>query len=183
MRVATFNVNSVRARLPILSPWLVAHQPDALCLQETKVQDADFPAGDFRDAGFHVAFKGQKGYNGVAIVTKAEPRDVAVGLDDGGSPDEPRLIRATVAGVPVVNTYVPQGTDVGLPQFQYKLDWFRRLRRYFERHFTPAAPLLWVGDLNVAPAPIDVYDHAGLLGGVCHHPDEFAASANSFTRP
>lgn len=175
MRVATFNCNSIRARLPIVIAWLGAHRPDVLCLQETKVRDEEFPAQAFREAGYHVVFHGQKGYNGVAIASVAEPRAVAAGLDDGGEPDAARLIRAAVAGVTVVNTYVPQGVAPDAPQFRYKLDWFARLRRFFERHESPRKRVLWAGDLNVAPLPIDVYDHDRLLGRVCHHPDEFAA--------
>jgi len=177
MRVATFNCNSVRARLPIIGDWLAAQEPDILCLQETKVQDRDFPESAFTAAGYRVSFRGQKGYNGVAIVSKSAPADVRFGLDDGGEPDEPRLACAEIDGVHVVNTYVPQGTDPESPKFQYKLAWLDRLRGFFERHFTPQQPVLWTGDLNVAPTPIDVFDHDRLLGHVCHHPDEFAALA------
>jgi exodeoxyribonuclease-3 len=175
VRVATFNVNSVRARMPILRAWLERHQPDCLALQETKVRDEEFPVDAFREAGYHVVYRGQKGYNGVALASREEPADVAAGLGDSGPPDEPRLIRAAIAGVPIINTYVPQGTAPDSPHFRYKIEWLGRLRAFFEREYAPDRPLVWVGDLNVAPEPIDVYDHDRLLGHICHHPDEFAA--------
>ncbi|MGQ9715801.1 MAG: exodeoxyribonuclease III, partial [Anaerolineae bacterium] len=108
-KVATFNANSIRSRMPLILDWLQEHQPDVACFQETKVQDAEFPAAPFREAGYHVVFRGQKGYAGVAVASREEPQDVAFGLDDGGEPDEARLARVTVRGIPIVNTYVPQG--------------------------------------------------------------------------
>ena len=175
MKAATFNVNSVRARLPIVIDWLVEQRPDVLCLQETKVQDKDFPTQAFADAGYHVAFRGQKSYNGVAIVSPEPLSDVAYGLDDEGEPDEPRLIRGRLGDVAIVNTYVPQGTDVDSPNFQYKIEWFGRVRGLFERLYKPTDLLLWVGDLNVAPEPRDVHDPKRLYGSVCYHPDEHKA--------
>ena len=170
IKVATFNANSVRSRLELVVDWLQREQPDALALQETKVQDADFPADAFTRVGYRVAFRGQKAYSGVAIATREELQDVSYGLDDGGEPDEARLIRGTLRGIPIVNTYVPQGQSVDSDKFQYKLDWLARLRRWFERHYSPENPLLWVGDLNVAPEPMDVHDPKGLGKHVDFHP-------------
>ena len=118
----------------------------------------DFPAVTFQEAGYRVVFRGQKAHAGVAIVSQEEPQDVAFGLDDGGEPDEPRLIRAVIRGIPVVNTYVPQGRSIESEHFQYKLEWLARLRALFERHYVPDEPLLWMGDFNVAPEAIDVHD-------------------------
>jgi len=139
------------------------------------VQDVDFPAEAFGDIGYSVVFRGQKAYAGVAMVSKHELQDVTSGFDDGGEPDEPRLLRGVVQGIPIVNTYVPQGRSLDSPVFQYKLDWFRRLRDLFERDYSPAEPLLWVGDFNVAPEPIDVHDPKGLAKHVAFHPDARAA--------
>jgi len=175
LRVATFNTNSVRSRLELIMDWLQRQSPDVLCLQETKVQDADFPVDAFIDAGYHVVFRGQKGYAGVAIVSKDEPKDVSFGFDDGGDPDEARLIRAVIHGIPIVNTYVPQGRSVDSPHFQYKLEWLARLRDLFERHYSPDEPLLWVGDFNVAPEPIDVHNPKRLVKHVDFHPKVRAA--------
>jgi exodeoxyribonuclease-3 len=169
-RVATFNVNSIRSRMEIVLGWLEKHRPDVLCLQETKVQDVDFPAGPIEATGYHVAFKGQKAHAGVAIISRQAPQEVAWGLDDDGPSDEARLIRAVVAGVPVVNTYVPQGRSVDSEHFEYKLQWLARMGRFFGRHYSSDEPLIWVGDLNVAREEIDVYDPARLKEHVDFHP-------------
>ncbi len=172
MKIATFNANSVRARLPVLSRWLDSARPDILCIQETKVENKDFPVGAFEEVGYHVVFSGEKKYNGVAVASLDKPRSVRVGIDDNeDSPDEARIIAVDINGIHVVNTYVPQGTDVESPRFQYKLRWFKRLKEYFARHYTPKDMLLWTGDLNVAPEPMDVHDPKRLLGHVCYHPD------------
>ena len=170
MNIASFNVNSLRARLPIVIDWLNEKRPDVLCLQETKVQDADFPAEPFDEAGYNFVFAGQKSYNGVAILAKSRFADVQRGFEDEPK-DEARLIKAEINGLVIVNTYVPQGYMPESDKFQYKLEWFRRLRKLFEDNFKPDDPVLWLGDLNIAPEPIDVYDPEGLLGHVCFHPD------------
>ena len=175
MKVASFNVNSVRARLAAVVSWLGENEPDCLCLQETKVQDADFPSDAFEAAGYRVAFRGQKSYNGVAIVSREELTDVSYGLDDGDEPDEARLIRGRLGDVRVVNTYVPQGTATDSPRFQYKLEWFGRVRRLLEKHYRASDLLVWLGDLNVAIEPIDVYEPERFYGEVCYHPDEHKA--------
>ena len=175
LTVATFNCNSIRTRLELVLSWLQREAPDVLSLQETKVQDPDFPGEAFAGIGYRVLFRGQKAYAGVALVSKPEPKDVSFGLDDGGEPDEARLIRAVVRGIPVVNTYVPQGRSADSPHFQYKLDWLARLRNWFERHYSAQEPLLWVGDFNVAPEPIDVHDPKRLKKHVDFHPEARAA--------
>ena len=175
LKVATFNANSIRARLALVVDWLQRQAPDVLCLQETKVQDVDFPADAFEDIGYSVVFRGQKAYAGVAMVSKHELQNVTSGFDDSGEPDEARLLRGVVRGIPIVNTYVPQGRSLDSPVFQYKLEWFRRLRDLFERDYSPAEPLLWVGDFNVAPEPIDVHNPRGLAKHVGFHSDARAA--------
>jgi exodeoxyribonuclease-3 len=168
LKVATYNANSIRVRMELILGWLGEESPDILCVQETKVQDKDFPAEPIEEAGYHVVFKGQKVHAGVAIISREEPREVAFGLDDGEDPDEARLIRAVIGGVSVVNTYVPQGRDPESEHFQYKLRWFERLRAFFERHYAPGDLLVWMGDLNVAVESIDVYDPKALEGHVCY---------------
>ncbi|UCE19018.1 MAG: exodeoxyribonuclease III [Gemmatimonadota bacterium] len=170
LKVATYNTNSIRSRLGLLLDWLLREKPDILCLQETKVQDADFPVASLTDAGYHVVFKGQKSHAGVALISSEEPRHVVCGFEDKVEPDEARLIRAVVAGVPVVNTYTPQGRSPDSPHFQYKLEWLARLRALFENHYSPRKPLLWMGDFNVAPEPIDVHDPKRLKDHVDFHP-------------
>lgn len=171
VKVATYNANSIRARLDLILDWLDREETHVLCVQETKVQDEDFPEDPIQEAGYHVVYRGQKAYAGVAIISSLEPEDVAYGFDDGGEPDEPRLIRARFAGTPVVNTYVPQGRSPDSEHFQYKLEWFDRLRALFEQHYDPSEPLLWMGDFNVAPEAIDIYDPKGKANHVDFHPD------------
>jgi exodeoxyribonuclease-3 len=175
MKIATFNANGIRARLPIIVEWLEKESPDILCLQETKVQDADFPRQPIEKIGYHCSFRGQKSYNGVAILSKGLPENVSFGFGDGDATEEPRLIMATVEGIPVVNTYVPQGYAPESERFQYKLRWFERLLDFFSERFQPDGPVFWVGDFNVAPEPIDVYDPKKLLGSVGFHPGEHKA--------
>jgi exodeoxyribonuclease-3 len=170
MKVATFNTNSLRARLHVVPQWLSKHQPDVLCLQETKVQDVDFPTSQFDQIGYKYVFKGQKSYNGVATLSKNTITKVEYGFQDEPR-DEARLIKAEIKGIVIVNTYVPQGVSPDSEKFQYKLKWFDRLHRYFKENFKPTDPILWMGDFNIAPQPIDVYDPEGLLGHVCFHPE------------
>jgi exodeoxyribonuclease-3 len=157
MKIATWNINSVRRRLPLVVDWLAAHRPDVLCLQETKVQDSEFPAEAFRAAGYHVHFRGMKGYNGVATLTRREPERVNHGLCEGPGSEDVRMLEAVVDGIAIVNTYVPQGFKVGTDKYVAKLEWFHRVRRYFKDRLDPAKAAIWLGDLNVAPEPIDVY--------------------------
>jgi exodeoxyribonuclease-3 len=171
MKIATFNVNSLRKRLVLVLDWLQSHKPDVLCLQETKVQDEDFPSLALTTAGYHVAFRGMKSYNGVAILTTQPPEEISYGLDDGGEPDEARLIRIVYRGIPIINTYIPQGYLIESPKYAYKLEWYQRLRRYFEKHLSPDKPALWCGDMNVAPRPIDVHSPEKHLKHVCYHED------------
>jgi exodeoxyribonuclease-3 len=168
--IATFNVNSIRSRMPILLPWLESRSPDIVCLQETKVQDQEFPQDALHAAGYNVVFSGQKSYNGVAILSKSEPSSLVRGFADGGPADEPRLLAARIDGITVINTYVPQGREIDHEMYQYKLAWFGRLRTFLDRHCSPEQPIAWVGDLNVAPADIDVHDPKRLLGHVCFNP-------------
>jgi len=168
--LATFNVNSVRARLHVLIPWLERHQVDVICLQETKVTDEVFPQDAFRDIGYNVAFKGQKSYNGVAIASRHAIEDVAVGFDGTNGPvDASRLLRCRVQGVSIVNTYVPQGRAIDHENYAYKLQWFDRLAALFDAEYSPAKDLVWCGDLNVAPKPEDVHDPDSHRNHVCFH--------------
>lgn len=176
-RVATFNANSIRVRLDQILAWMEKEAADVVCVQETKAQDGDFPQEAIEEAGFHVAFRGQKSYSGVAVISREEPQDIRYGFDRGDEEerDEPRLIRAVIRGIPMVNTYVPQGRSPDDPEFQYKLEWFDRLRDLFERNYSPDEPLFWMGDFNVAPEPIDIHDPDRLKNHVDFHPKARAA--------
>jgi exodeoxyribonuclease-3 len=137
--------------------WLRENQPDILCLQETKVRDRDFPVEDFRALGYYSTFRGMKGYNGVATLTRNVPQRVLHGLHDGPDNEDVRLLLTVVDGISVVNSYVPQGHSISSEKYAFKLEWLRRLREYFDTHLTPGEPAIWLGDLNIAPEPIDVY--------------------------
>ena len=175
LKIATYNVNSVRSRLHILIPWLEVHRPDLLCMQETKVADSAFPVAVFENAGYHVEFRGEKRYNGVAIVSRRPPKEISCGFDDGGPPDADRLIRGVYGGITVLNLYVPQGRSRDHEQFQYKIQWFDRLRTYLEDHARPQDLLVCCGDLNVAREDIDVHDPKRLRGHVDFTPEVWDA--------
>ena len=171
MKIASYNVNSIRRRLPLVLDWISVHQPDVMCLQETKVQDQDFPAGAFRDAGYHATFRGMKGYNGVATLTRRKPEGILHGLHEGADNEDVRILQTVVEGIPIINTYVPQGYSITSEKYAFKLAWFRRLRRYFETQLDPEKPAIWLGDLNVAPEPIDVYHPERRVNDVDFHID------------
>jgi len=174
MKVATFNCNSVRQRLPIILDWLAEYEPDVLALQETKVEDAKFPLAEFEDAGWSVAMHGQKSFNGVAFVSRAPLMDVSIGFADPLFPDDARIISGVLDGIRLINTYVPNGTSVGSDKFQYKLRWMERFRQMLDERYRPDQPLLWMGDINIARTPDDVYNSRRFYGGVGHHPEEWS---------
>lgn len=174
MKVASFNVNSIRARLALVKQWLRGEAPDVLCLQETKVSNESFPEAEVREAGYHAVYSGEKGYNGVAILSRTPAEGVHLGFDSDREAAT-RLISARIDGVDIVNTYVPQGFRPTSEKFSMKLEWLSRLHQYFRERFDPGDRVIWVGDFNVAPAPEDVYDPEHLLGQVGFHPDEHAA--------
>jgi exodeoxyribonuclease-3 len=153
--------------------WLEREQPDVLCLQETKVQDKDFPAGMIESAGFKVRFRGQKSYNGVAIISKSPLNEIRLNLHrrDG---EQARFISGKLHDIFVMNVYVPQGFEVGTEKFEYKLSWLKDLLGHIKRDHNPGDRLLVAGDFNVALEPVDVFDPEKLKGEVCFHPDEQA---------
>ena len=175
--IATFNANSIRARLPIITQWLAEHRVDCLCIQETKVQDPDFPVQAFSEMGYNVIFKGQKAYNGVAVASPHEIEDVFVGFGDGQDTleDMARLLRCRIRGLQIVNVYAPQGKAVTHPDFTRKLLWFERLFRMFEHSYHPDDHIVCCGDMNVAPGPEDVYAPERMGNHVCFHEDVRAA--------
>jgi len=172
IKVATFNANSIRARLPIILSWLREEKPHLLSIQETKVQDQAFPVQEFEALGYYAVHKGQKSYNGVAILSTSPLESISYQMEDAEKPDEARFLQGSFHGISLVNTYLPQGKSVDHIDFHYKLRWFERLLVHFECHFDPEEPLLWMGDLNVALDEQDVYDPKRLDGHVCFHPQE-----------
>ena len=170
-RLATYNINGIRARLHIILPWLKEHQPDCLCIQETKVRNEDFPRDPFGKMDMNVAFSGQKGYNGVAVVSPHEIRDITTGfgLEPEDQEDAARLLTCKILDIDIVNTYVPQGRALDHPNFQKKLEWFSRLRDLFSKRYKVTDNFVWCGDINVAPEKIDVYAPEKKLNHVCFH--------------
>jgi len=157
MRIATWNVNSVKARLPNVTGWLAEARPDVVLLQEIKCETAAFPAAAFAELGYQSAALGQKSYNGVAILSTAPIEDVREGLP--GDPDDlqARYIEATIRGVRVASIYLPNGNPVGTEKYPYKLRWMERLRAHAQGLLAGEAPVVLGGDYNVIPEPRDVY--------------------------
>ena len=172
MRIASWNVNSLRVRLPHLLDWLKQASPDVVCLQETKVVDADFPGEELAAAGYSAVFAGEKTYNGVAILARGPLSGVTVGLPGDGATAQRRLIAATTGGTRVVNVYVPNGSEVGSDKYAYKLEWLDRLDRWLRAALDPASPLVLCGDFNIAPEDRDVYDADALRGTIMFSDDE-----------
>ena len=174
MRIATWNVNSVRTRLEQVLAWLAAEQPEVLCLQETKVADELFPLAPVRALGYEAAISGQKAYNGVAILSRLPIEDVQVGFaallpDDPEAPglgEQKRVISAQIAGLRVLNLYVPNGSSLRSEKYAYKLEWLACLKRYLDAQETQGEPLVMVGDFNIALEARDIHDPARLNGGI-----------------
>ena len=156
LKIATWNVNSVKARKERLLAWLARHDPDILCLQELKAENAAFPLSEVNAAGYQAFLCGQKTYNGVAILAKRDLVDPHLGLDDEHVDPQARLVEASVAGIRVVCAYVPNGGELLSDKWQYKLAWLARLLKHLERRHSKQAPLVLCGDLNIAPDDTDV---------------------------
>lgn len=157
MKLASWNVNSLKVRLPHVLDWLAEHQPDILGIQETKTIDDNFPIEDIEAAGYKVTFAGQKTYNGVAVVSKTGSKDIITdlpGLDD----PQRRVLGCTVGDVRFLNLYVPNGSEVGSEKYEYKLDWLSKLASYVETQLKEHKNLVVVGDFNIAPDDRDVHD-------------------------
>lgn len=157
MKIATWNVNSLKVRLPQVLDWLAAAQPDVLCLQETKLADENFPTEEIEAAGFRVVFSGQKTYNGVATISRRPAADVITdipGLDD----PQRRILGATIDGVRVLNLYVVNGQEVGSEKYAHKLHWLDRVTDYLQAQLQRHARLVVLGDFNIAPEDRDVHD-------------------------
>ena len=171
MKVATWNLNSIRAREGRLLAWLARHQPDVLCLQELKATDQQLPLGALEAAGYQVAAFGQPTYNGVAILSKRPLEDVRRGLEDDVDDAAARLVSARVEGLRIVSAYVPNGQSMGSDKAAYKVAWLARLRAYLERTATTADRLLVCGDFNVARDEKDVAFPPRWATNVLFHPD------------
>ncbi len=171
MKIATWNVNSLNVRLPHVLDWLERERADIFCLQETKVEDANFPAAELEAAGYRCAFSGQKAYNGVAILARAALADVERGVP-GAADDQKRVVSATAGDIRVVCAYVPNGQAVGTEKYEYKLRWLREFVDWLRRELARHPRLVVLGDYNVAPEDRDVHDPRLWAGQVlCSEPE------------
>ena len=174
MKIATWNVNSLRVRLPHVLQWLAAAQPDVLAIQETKTVDEQFPVAELEAAGYSAVFAGQKTYNGVAVLSKSPATEVVTdipGLDD----PQRRILAATLDGVRVVNLYVVNGAEVGSDKYAYKLDWLAKVTAWLQQQAAAYPKLVVLGDFNIAPQDRDVHDPVAWGEGILCSPPERAA--------
>jgi exodeoxyribonuclease III len=172
--IASWNVNSIKARLGHVLAWLDEARPDVVCLQETKCLAADFPGLELKSLGYDVACLGQRAYNGVALLSKLPLEEVATGLPGDPADEQARWIEATVAGVRVVSLYLPNGNPVGTDKFAYKLAWMDRLRARARALLAAERPVVLAGDYNVCPTDDDVYDPVGFRHDALCQPESRA---------
>lgn len=157
MKIASWNVNSLRVRLPQVLEWLYDTSVDILALQETKLQDEDFPIQEINEAGYHAVYSGQKTYNGVAILAKSKPEKLVTDVKNLDDPQR-RILAATVDDVRVINLYVVNGSEVGSEKFSYKLDWLSKVTSHIKEELKQHKKVVVLGDFNIAPDDRDVYD-------------------------
>lgn len=173
MKIATFNVNSIRARIPVLVDWLSREQPDLVAVQEIKVEDEKFPFDDLANIGYIAAVHGQKSYHGVAFLSQRPVEILRTGYHDDLMRDC-RVQACMLDGIKFINTYVPNGNTVGGDKWAYKMAWLERFPEFCSMITSPDEKAIWLGDINIAPTPDDVFESDKHLGDVGHHPDEFA---------
>lgn len=173
--IASWNVNSIKARLPIVLDWLDTHKPDILLLQELKCVEDDFPKDDIEKLGYHCAVSGQKTYNGVALITKDEPKDVITALPGDKKDEQARYVEATVNGIRVASIYLPNGNPVGTEKFDYKINWMKRLQSHAKKLLTKHQPVVLGGDYNVIPTDdMDVWDPRAMKDDALAQPESRA---------
>ncbi|MEO8332134.1 MAG: exodeoxyribonuclease III [Gallionella sp.] len=165
MKLATWNVNSLKVRLPHVLDWLAANPVDVMCLQETKQQDADFPQAALQAAGYHSIYSGQKTYNGVAILSRTPASEVQHGIPDHDD-EQKRVITATFGDIRVVDVYIPNGQAVDSDKYQYKLKWLSALHDWLQQELARHPKLVLLGDYNIAPEDRDVHDPVAWQGNV-----------------
>lgn len=165
MKIATWNVNSLKVRLEHVQSWLQDNQPDVLCLQETKTEDVNFPLAQLQQAGYHIVLSGQKTYNGVAIISKNAATDVQYGMPNFDDPQK-RVIAATINGVRVVCVYIPNGESPESDKYQYKLAWLEALKNWLKEEMQRHPKLALLGDYNIAPEDRDVHDPVAWVGKI-----------------
>lgn len=174
MKIASWNVNSLRVRLPHLLDWLETAKPDVVGIQETKLTDDKFPVDELSYAGFHLEFHGQPTYNGVALLSRFPIEDIQKGIPGFDDP-QARVIAGTCNGMRIINVYVPNGSEVGSEKYTYKLDWLAHLADWLARETAAHDRLVLMGDFNIAPADEDVHDPEEWRGKILFSEPEHAA--------
>ncbi len=157
LKVATWNVNSLKVRLPQVLEWLQTAKPDVIGLQEIKMINDDFPLAEFQNLGYHAVFRGQKTYNGVAIMSRDVASDVVTDFPDFNDPQR-RVLAATISGVRVIDLYIPNGESVGSEKYKYKLEWLSHLKKFLQHELQQHQKIVVMGDFNIAPEDIDVHE-------------------------
>lgn len=174
MKIAAWNVNSLKVRLPQLLDWLAVQTPDVVCLQETKLEDHNFPQAEIEAAGYHVAFSGQKTYNGVALLSRTVLSEIVCGNPHFADPQK-RLIAATTLGIRVICAYIPNGQEVGSEKYAYKLAWLDALEKWLGEEISTHEKVALAGDFNIAPDDRDVHNPAAWAGKIlCSEPERSA---------
>ncbi len=174
LKIATWNVNSIRIRLPLILSWLEEQQADIVCLQETKTEDHQFPEQELREAGYSCVYHGQKSYNGVAILSKYPFESVQYGFKSRYDTENKRLLISCIEGINIINVYVPQGQTESSPKFQYKLEFLDNLIAELDGHFSSDDRVILLGDINIAPDNRDVVSPEAMQNMVSFHPKEHA---------
>lgn len=174
LKIASWNVNSLRVRLPHLTEWLAQAQPDVVALQEIKVEDKNFPIAEINAMGYHAVFSGQKTYNGVALLSK-QPLDKIETAFPDFIDEQRRVLAATLNNIRIINLYVPNGSTVGSDKYEYKLNWLQQLKHYLRAQLLLYPQLIVLGDFNIAPDDRDVHDPKQWEGSVLVSPPERAA--------
>ena len=165
MKIATWNVNSLKVRLPHLLEWVATNAVDVVCLQETKTEDKNFPLVELQQAGFEVVFSGQKTYNGVAILSRSAATDIQVGIPNFDD-EQKRVLAATIDGVRIICVYIPNGQSLDSDKFQYKLKWLKALKNWLIEELKKYPKLALLGDYNIAPEDRDVHDPVAWQGNI-----------------
>ncbi|WP_058523123.1 exodeoxyribonuclease III [Legionella birminghamensis] len=177
LKLASWNVNSLKIRLEQVIDWIQKNEVDILALQETKLLDDNFPANLFREMGYHVVFSGQKSYNGVAVISRSAPQEIVTDIPDLADPQR-RILAMTFEGIRFINLYIPNGSTVGSDKYQYKLNWLAKMNAYIEEQLKQYPKLVVLGDFNIAPEDRDVHDPLEWVGGVMVSPEERLAFTN-----
>ena len=179
MKIATWNVNSMKVRLPHVVEWLQNHEPDVLVLQEIKQLTENFPTEALQEIGYNSIVSGQKTYNGVAVISKSPATDPVTDFPDLDDPQR-RILASTVDGVRIIDLYIPNGSEVGSEKYDYKLNWLKSLRNFLEAEMQRHENVVVLGDFNIAPADADVYDPEKWGDAILCSPPERAALGELF---